>query len=255
LARVPDRRGEIPVTEPISTNLYGWFSGDSGLLNSINPDVEAVSVNSGIRRWVNRVSGGVNADQITAAAQPVLILPQRNSVTYRGIRFNSGDVLLLENSTALNSSLSIYVALSAFPTGTLAGESFIFNGSRSVIPTQPRNALYVNTSGKLTLRKSTAVASTIDSSSPDNIFFGVIDSGGTGTIGKRNQGQTTRENLTGLGTGQGSLVTSFIGAGNTTGAIVSNIDMLELLVYTTVHTTEEQNQIIDYLRNKYPFIA
>lgn len=191
------------------------------------------------------------AQQSTEDLRPTLEEQTINGTTYRDVFFQNGFFLSVNNNIALNSSLSIYVV-----GNFSASSSFgcIFGGTRKQIPPSPgvRNGLCVTSGGKLALVKSSFVTSTLDDPEVTGIIFGVINSNGTGTIGKQSESISVSENLTGLGTLNETNTNSYI-MGVVTGNI-TNGNIYELLVYRDVHTVEQQNQVISYLNERYPFI-
>jgi hypothetical protein len=193
------------------------------------------------------------AYQTTESNRPIHALRNLNGTNYNALFFQNGQTMSIDNSKVLDSSLSIYV-VGAFQAFSSVGA--IFGGTRRTFPPPVgvRNGLYVTSAGKLALSKSTIVTSTLDDSTDNGIVFGVINSNGTGTVGKKDSVFFVSENLTGLGTGTHSDTNSYImGFGPTTN--ISRGDIFELLVYTTAHTEAEQNQVIAYLNGRYPFLS
>ena len=194
---------------------------------------------------------GYPAEQSTEDLRPTLVEQTINGTTYRNVFFQNGLFLSVHNNIALNSSLSIYV-VGGFTTANSFG--CIFGGTRKTTPPSPgvRNGLCITSGGKLALVKSSFVTSTLDDPAANGIIFGVINSNGTGTIGKQSESISVSEDLTGLGTLDQTNINSYI-----MGVLTSNTtngNIYELLVYRDVHTVEQQNQVISYLNERYPFI-
>lgn len=233
------------------SDLSHWFSSDYGLIKSLGPpEVPATLENDTITRWLNKASNAPHANQTTLAQQPKLsFVTQSNGITYPGVLFSGSQVLEIINSVTQNPPLTYYFVTLNANAGL--SRAFVCQSTSNLAV---RNCFQTSTGGNLALRQSTLVNSSI-SIGINSVLFGVLNGGGIGSVGKRDGGTTSRQNLTGLGTTLANSTSTLIGALTTAGTSGIQSRFVEILIYKSQHTTTEQDLIIEYFKKKYTYIT
>jgi len=228
--------GETPFSPLDLPNLFEWFSADHGALKTVDPDVLALDFQA-VTRWVNKAPSGVNANQLSAATQPIY----RELGGFSFLDFK-GDVLQLDYPAAINPPLSYY-----FVGFFGAGNAYLVNRATNTL--SARNTLF-NSGGTIRLQASTAVNSGV-SISNEAVVCGVLEGGGTGLVGKaENLGLYSETTLSGLGTTASTQLTNFLGGATNVGGN-SNCGIYEFLAYNQAHNATDRLKVVNYLRGKY----
>lgn len=214
-------------------------------------DVPATSEGDLIRAWYNKADT-LNADranQATNDQKPSLTFLTKSGTTYPAVLFGGSQVLRLSHSVPQNPPLTYYFV--TVDSGGGLSRAFICQSTSTL---NVRNCFQTSTGGNLALRQSTLRNSSI-STGGSRVLFAVLNGGGTGSVGSRFGGTTSRETLTALGTGSAASTLGLIGALTVGGSNGIFGDFVEILVYKSAHTTTEQDQIIEYFKKRYPYIT
>lgn len=201
-----------------------------------------------IETWRNKANGP-DATQLTTARKPSLTFLTKSGTIYPAVLFGGSQVLEISNSVTQNPPLTYYFV--TVDTGGGASKSFVCQSTSTI---SIRNSFQTSTAGNLALRQSTLQNSSI-STGGSSVLFAILNGGGTGSVGKRVSGITSRQTLTGLGTTLANSLSTLIGAHTTGGTNGIFGDFVEILIYKSAHTTTEQNQIIEYFKKRYPYIT
>jgi hypothetical protein len=236
----------VPFSPSDLNGLFEWFAADYGVLNSVDPNVSATN-GQYIRRWLNKVSGGVNAEQTSASLQPNYETgSSRTSINFRGTvstRFTIASGVVNPPLTyyavfhnlngvyqdVINRNTSSGRWRSAF--GDTEGFPYIRQFSNSTFP-------------------SDGVASITTGNDVKMVLCGSLNGSGNGFI-KRVTSSEDNEQSMSVTTGTTISITSILGSKgwDTTNTGVEKL--YEFLCYNVEHEESQRNKVIAYLRSKH----
>ena len=226
---------------------YPWQANWTGTSNNVTRVATTNSIlatnNETVAKWANKVGNlgniyGGNMIQATLASQPYL----RTS----GVELN-GKRLSALFGVAPTAQRTYYVVGNGASYGTT--NDIILASSSTALPSGYRNALIsrnVSGSRRYGLSQGTAVSSSFSptNDSTSQIICASFESAGSGKIRVNNANEET---LTGIGTNFSSASLSLFLGGTSASYVVAK----EILFFEGAHTTEQKNQVINYLNAKY----
>lgn len=219
-------------------NLLSWYSSDYGVYSS--PGVLATE-GQAIRIWENKINNGVNLEQ-SGPLQPILS---------GGAIIFSQHAMSGTNPIALSMPLHYYLATKT----TLSGNSSstpatIIKQGSTILSTNIRYSFTVNTGKHLGARNPTLInTQNLTLNNNKNVIYAFFSGTDLATIGINNSSET----ITGIGTSINSNTVFTVGSNSATSSASPLIgELYEILIYTGIaHTISQQNQIINYLTNKW----
>lgn len=223
-------------------NLLSWYSSDYGVYSS--PGVAATEGDS-VRIWENKINNGINLEQ-SGPLQPI---------------FSGGAIVFSQhamsgiNPVALNMPINYYIAINN-ASWSGSEHTFIKQGS-TILSTNIRysfisrpivqNSISVRILGA---RNRTLInTQNLTLNNNKNVIYAFFSNTDLATIGINNSSET----ITGIGTSINSNTVFTVGSNSATSSTAPLIgDLYEILIYTGIaHTISQQNQIINYLTNKW----
>ena len=229
---------------------YPWQANWTGTGNNVTRVATTNSIlainNQTVAKWANKVGNlgdtlGGNMIQDTLASQPYL----RTS----GVELNAKRLSALFG-VAPTAQRTYYLVGNGFSNSNGFNATILASSSATVNPAF-RNALIsrndVSGSRRYGLSQGTAVSSSFSPTdgSTSQIICASFESAGSGKIRVNNANEET---LTGIGSNFSSAGASlFLGSTSN----VSYLTAKEILFYEGAHTTEQKNQVINYLNGKY----
>lgn len=232
----------IPFAPTDLPNLELWLDANEGVLNSVEPDVEA-SNNETVEQWNNKASNKPNLSQATEGSRPIF----KSDVNGRkAVSFN-GDALFDSNFSTFEQRYSYYLVANTL--GGAGSGSDLRTAIRLGTSTLASRGRFGATITNIAASNGTLKNSTILKTSSGCVWSARFNvSIGQVTVGKN----LTSEILTAIGTFSSGESTIVIGALSTSGSstpIVS--DFSEVLVYNAYHDEVTANQVINYLIQKW----
>jgi len=220
-------------------DLVSWYTVDYGVYTAINtPATE----NQQVFLWKDK---SVDGPDIYSSSSNLVYQP-----TFSGgaISFEI-DLLTGINPSALNPPINYYVASKTRLSGIASFNVIIKQGTTSAV-SNTRHVFVSDTTGRLGARNNSTVYTTgAIMQNSGNVIACILNASDQATI--RNGYYS--ENIAGLGTSVNTLSEFVIGSPSSTNPITSiRGSIYEILVYTgTAHTVDQQNNIINYMAQKW----
>jgi hypothetical protein len=225
--------GSSPAT--ITTNLALWLKADA---------ITGTSSGGSLATWLDSSAAGNNATQATSGTQPTYITNQING--YPIVRFNGAQNMAISLAALVSSSYTIIVVEARAASGTqyLLGSNS--NTPYSVMNENIQFGYRAGTTFTLAQYSNDLNATISDYSTKTfNIDEGTLDTSVGHTIYQNGTSIASNSNVT------PATVLNAPEIGGAAGGGAFNGDIAEIIIYSTILTTAQRQNIEMYLGNKY----
>jgi len=230
----PTYLSELIFTPTNIPYLVSWYSSDYGVYNTVD---NLATENQSVAIWKNKITNG-----------PDISAPLNFQPNFSGgaVAFTL-DMMSGYNTVPLNAPLNYYIATKT-PLSGINNFNVILKQGGAIPSAATRYSFVADTTGRLGVTNPTYTTTNITMSTGKNIIACIFSDTSNAIVRKNN----TSESLI-MSTASNSLSQFVIGSNSST-AISRPIagSIYEILIYTGLaHNTDQQNQIINYLSQKW----